>query len=266
MPSVEPIQGVFHPRKDHLSRVLVADDEPGFVETTCDILNKAGYAASGASNAEDVIKELQSGSTDILVTDIRMPGCNELDYLNSAQQPRGQVPIIVVTGYPSVGTAAKAVKLPVVAYLTKPLDIEGFLEDVRRAAGFSRIQRSVHRIHEQAKNLEAELQSTKNTLATGYALHSVDRCLEQVVVLLFSNARTALKELEEMISASLQSGHIAHPKGESFRPLALVELLQETVILLERSKRDFKSKELAELRRRIERLLQLPDNQRTPGE
>ena len=245
-----------------LGRVLVADDEPSFLETTCEILREAGYEVMGADTAQSACELLAANQVDVLVTDIRMTGSADLDYLQSKLICESCLPVIVVTGYPSVTTAMKSVKLPVVAYLTKPLDIKAFLDEVRTAVGLRGVNRSLGRIYERTKALETELRLLEAARTATGGLARTRLQIEGVVNLLFSNLRDTLLELETLFGSSLQSGRISQPSGENFRPLALVELLQETVILLDRSKRDFKSKELAELRKRIEHFLKLPDNRR----
>jgi FixJ family two-component response regulator len=249
--------------KSVIGSVLVADDDIGFLETTCDILRLAGHHVEGVADAKSALARLQDGRVEVLITDIMMPGSEDLDFLENLKDMGGYVPVIVVTGYPSVASAAKSLKLPVVAYLAKPLEIEAFLDDVRRAVGLSRVHRSVRRAHERAKALDVELTSTRAHFALNLRDCTSPAAIESVTALLFANVRSALADLEELVSASLLAGTMTLPEeGHAFRPLAMVELLQETVILLEKSRRDFKSKELAELRKRIERLLELPDNSR----
>lgn len=118
--------------------VLIADDEPQFRDAMVQLLALEGYSCETAANAQACREVLSQKRFDVLIADIRMPGNTELELLEQIQDLK--LPVIVVTGYPSVPSAIRAIKLPVVAYLVKPFNFSELLKEVERVmSGDSRL-------------------------------------------------------------------------------------------------------------------------------
>ena len=243
--------------KPAFATVLVADDDAAFCDTTCDLLREAGYEVDSVPDAQAAHSRMAEKNYDLLITDIRMPGSRELDYLKPSEAQAIRIPVIVITGYPSVETASKALRLPVVSYLVKPLDIEPFLAEVRRVVGLQRIQSAVHRAVEQSQALVHQLGAAKALLATNPREATSAPNAQHLLHLLLDDVRSTMATLEQYFVASMQAGTIAPDQSATFRPLALVEILQEAVIVLGKTRDTFKSKELGDLRQKIEKLLQV---------
>ena len=112
-------------------RILIADDERTFRESTADLLRREGYHCDCASDAGAAIKMLCNTSYDVLIADIRMPGNAGLELVDELSRLDGDIPIILVTGYPSLDSAVRSVRLNVVGYMMKPLDFQNLLLHVR---------------------------------------------------------------------------------------------------------------------------------------
>jgi two-component system response regulator HydG len=114
-------------------RILVVDDEEGMREVVQDTLERLGDV--------DVVTEGQSGravelvkdeSFDLLITDIRMPGIDGVSLLRTARQNDPTLPVLMITGFPTVETAVECLKLGAVDYLTKPFLPDDLLANVKR--------------------------------------------------------------------------------------------------------------------------------------
>jgi DNA-binding response OmpR family regulator len=243
------------PAKVARPTVLVADDDAAFCDTTCDLLREAGYEVDGVSDAQTAHSRIAEKDYDLLITDIRMPGSRNLDYLEPSAAQAIRIPVMVITGYPSVETASKALRLPVVSYLVKPLDIEPFLAEVRRAVGLRQVQNVVQRAVEQSQSLVHHLGAAKALLATNPREATSAPTAQHLLHLLLNDVHSTMATLEQYFVASMQAGTIAPDESATFRPLALVDVLQEAVIALGKSRDTFKSKELGDLRQKIEKLL-----------
>jgi DNA-binding NarL/FixJ family response regulator len=112
-------------------RLLIADDEPQFRDAISQLLELEGYECESAPNSQVCQELLAQKHFDVLIADIRMPGNTDLELLEQIQGLH--LPVIVVTGYPSVPSAIRAIKLPVVAYLVKPFNFSELLREVERA-------------------------------------------------------------------------------------------------------------------------------------
>lgn len=70
---------------------------------------------------------------ELLIADLQMPGNTQFELVEQLEQIAPEVPVILVTGYPTLASAIRAVELPVVAYLVKPFDFDELLKHVRKA-------------------------------------------------------------------------------------------------------------------------------------
>ena len=126
-----------------LGRILVADDEETFLQSTADLLRREGYDCDCVPDAATAIEKLKNTKYDLLIADIKMPGNPELELINDLPKVAEGMPAILVTGYPSQHSAIQAIGLPVAAYLVKPLDFEKLLEQINGAIKKSHLYRAV---------------------------------------------------------------------------------------------------------------------------
>ncbi len=113
--------------------ILLADDEETFREATCRMLRREGYECEVAADADEALGMLGKRNFDLLIADIRMPRNAEMRLVTEARRIAGNIPVILVTGYPSLHTAISAAGSSVNAYLTKPLDFTELMGHVRSA-------------------------------------------------------------------------------------------------------------------------------------
>ena len=107
--------------------VLIADGEDTFREPTCHLLRHEGYNCRCVPDAEAAFSSLQHGHYDVLVADIPMPHDPDLPIITQAREVDKHLSVVLVTGYPSIETAVRAIALEVEGYLTKPIDTDEFL-------------------------------------------------------------------------------------------------------------------------------------------
>lgn len=113
--------------------ILIADDEEVFLQTTATLLRRKGYTCTCAPDATTVLKLLEQETFDLLISDIKMPGNPQLELVEQWLRLADGVPVILITAYPSVESAIRAIQLPVVAYLVKPFEFHALLAEVRSA-------------------------------------------------------------------------------------------------------------------------------------
>lgn len=114
-------------------RILVADDEPLYLRTTCELLRKSGYEVLGVPDANLAMEALQKEDFDLVLSDLNMPGNLKLELLHDHNRLRKHIPIIVITGVPSLPTAIESIRLGIADYLMKPVKYEDLLHSVRHA-------------------------------------------------------------------------------------------------------------------------------------
>ena len=114
-------------------RLLLADDEETFLRATAELLRDAGYHCDMASDGCQAFDMLLANRYDLLIADLQMAGNMNFELLEKVELIAPGMPVITVTGYPSLASAIRAVELPVVAYLVKPFDFDELLDRITRA-------------------------------------------------------------------------------------------------------------------------------------
>ncbi len=239
-----------------LGAVLVADDEDTFRESTCRLLRREGFECHSAKDAEEAVESLRRGRFDLLMADIRMPRNPDLRVAREARELDSQMPVILVTGYPSMETAIRSVEMSVVAYLTKPLDFDELIRCVRTAVEHSRKRRALSAVRERLQSCLADLETMASKplpraddpgddVSFG-TIRTLASCLSELLKLWArSKQRRRLYMLCELLDCPDQ------PVGR--------EAILETIEVLKKTKETFKSKALAELRTKLEGLVGNPE-------
>jgi len=139
-------------------KILVVDDD----QLVCQIIQKnlesEGFAVSLASDAETAYRLIEKNCYDAIFVDIIMPGENGLIALGQIKQQEPGTPIVMITGMPSVDTAAAAVRLDAFDYLSKPLRKGELLWVARRAVETKRLITEKQRLESENIDYQRKLE------------------------------------------------------------------------------------------------------------
>jgi DNA-binding NtrC family response regulator len=114
-------------------RVLVVDDEPGMLEVCDDILSEIpGVRVVVERDSTRAAALLAAENWELLVTDLCMPGVDGIELLRTGRDRDADLPVLMLTAFPSVETAVESMKLGAADYLTKPFLPDDLLLTVRR--------------------------------------------------------------------------------------------------------------------------------------
>lgn len=113
-------------------RLVVADDDERVLRGATLVLCAAGFEVDAATTGHEVTELLSKQRYDALVADIRMPGNRQLELL-AATQDGSLLPVVLITGHPSLNTALMALRGGVLDYLMKPFHPEELVQRVSRA-------------------------------------------------------------------------------------------------------------------------------------
>lgn len=102
-------------------RVLVLDDEDVVCRSFERVLHRAGFGVATAHNGREALAQVADGRCDLMLADLKMPGMDGLAVVRQVRQTHPDLPVIVITGYPSQDTLHEAAQLGVADYLTKPV-------------------------------------------------------------------------------------------------------------------------------------------------
>lgn len=116
------------------SPILVVDDEESLRLTFKMFLSREGYGpVSVASSYEEALSLLEKEKFDLIVSDIVMEGSSGIDLLRQVKDMGLECPMVMVTGYPNINSAAEAVRLGAFDYLAKPVKKDNLLRTARMA-------------------------------------------------------------------------------------------------------------------------------------
>ncbi|MCC6738283.1 MAG: sigma-54-dependent Fis family transcriptional regulator [Planctomycetia bacterium] len=124
-------------------RILVVDDSPDTLEVIRRNLSAVDYDVVTVSGVAEALRALDSTRVDIVITDLRMPKVSGLDLVRHVRENRGDVQIIMITGYASVPGAVEAMRTGAHEYLAKPFTDAELLAAVGRAVDRLRLRRPV---------------------------------------------------------------------------------------------------------------------------
>src|SRR5712692_6965984 len=108
------------PAAEQAERVLVVEDDPHVRRLYTAVLERVGYRVVEADSGESAEAILRSSAIDVVITDLQMPKPDGLDILRVATGVDPGIHVILVTGFPTVETAVRAMKLGAADYLVKP--------------------------------------------------------------------------------------------------------------------------------------------------
>ena len=114
-------------------RILVVDDEASIRSSLRMILGHAGYQFLEASTGQRALETIAETPPDAVILDIKMPGMDGLEVLDTLRQLGTDVPVIVVSGHADIETAVKATKLGAFNFIEKPFGEERVLLEIRNA-------------------------------------------------------------------------------------------------------------------------------------
>lgn len=115
-------------------RLLLVDDEVEFLEPTAARLARRGIECRAVTSGTEALRELEEGTFDCAVVDVKMPGMDGLELLRRITREYSSVAVILLTGHASVELGVKGMELGAFEYLLKPVEFDVLLDTIRRAA------------------------------------------------------------------------------------------------------------------------------------
>lgn len=104
--------------------ILFVDDEESILNVASEFFRRQGYQTLTASNGVEALEILKNESVDCCFTDINMPEMNGLDLAENIRLQDNTMPVIVMTGYPSLENTIQTIKNGVVDFLIKPVNLK----------------------------------------------------------------------------------------------------------------------------------------------
>jgi len=123
--------------------ILIVDDDVQMTVMLKKILEKEGYDVEIALNGQDALAKSAVGDLDLIISDIRMPGMDGLEFLERIKGNHQDVPVVLMTAFGSIEAAVESMKKGAYHYIAKPFKTEQLLSVVEAALRERKLQLEV---------------------------------------------------------------------------------------------------------------------------
>jgi DNA-binding response OmpR family regulator len=105
-------------------RLLLVDDEEEFRRATVPTLSRRGFTVAEAADGEQAISAVRKQRPDVVLLDLKMPGLSGIETLKKIRALAPALPVIILTGHGSYDDALAGIRLDIVDFLQKPMNVE----------------------------------------------------------------------------------------------------------------------------------------------
>jgi DNA-binding NtrC family response regulator len=116
-------------------RLLLVDDEEGYLEVLVKRLSKRGVEVTPAQSGSEAIQALRHSDFDVAVVDLKMEDMDGIEVLKVFKKMAPELEVIILTGHGSEQAAREGIALGAFDYLTKPCELQTLLERVFASVG-----------------------------------------------------------------------------------------------------------------------------------
>lgn len=137
-------------RRNDMSTILIVEDEAKMRRLLELNLGDDGFTTLSAGDAETGMKLLRENTVDLVLTDLKLPGMNGLEFLQAVKRQNPALPVVVMTAFGSVETAVEAMKAGASDYVLKPFSLAEMRLVVRK-------ELDVRKLREENRSLREAL-------------------------------------------------------------------------------------------------------------
>jgi DNA-binding NtrC family response regulator len=113
--------------------ILIVDDDRVVLESCRRILQPEGHRLTLSSTAKEAVDKLERQHYDLLLVDVIMPEYDGIYLIGTAREKRPEMPILVMSGYPTPETIASGLRAGATHFIAKPFTPDELVAAVRRA-------------------------------------------------------------------------------------------------------------------------------------
>ena len=125
-----------------MPKILIVEDSPDNMKLFQTLLTLKGYDVAGLSGGEGLLEAIERSSPDLVLMDIQLPGKDGFELLREIRgSPFGTMRVIALTAHAMTGDRERALQAGFDGYITKPIDVRSFPDQVRRLWEGDRLDR-----------------------------------------------------------------------------------------------------------------------------
>ncbi len=147
-------------KKPQLGQVLVVDDDLAIRRVCARVLETEGWGVTLADNGRAALEELDASKVpfDCVLSDVNMPEVDGFEIVRAMRSRDDDIPVLLMTGDPTLDGAVRAIDYGAVSYITKPFTQEALAAAVARAARRHGVTRMRRRADSWARAMGADAQ------------------------------------------------------------------------------------------------------------
>lgn len=145
-------------------RILVVDDEQFIRDLLADFFGKSDYQVVTAGDGESAIAACRQGRFDAALVDLKMPDQTGTDVLAELRTIDPGLPVIIMTGYPTIDASIEAIRRGAHDFVVKPFRLQELKERIDRAIRARAIARDIEELRTRLAAVEAELREYRARL------------------------------------------------------------------------------------------------------
>jgi len=120
-------------RTARVPKILIVEDSPDNMKLFRTILGLKGHVVTGLSGGEGLLQTIEREAPDLVLMDIQLPGKDGFALLQEIRASAAAVRVVALTAHAMSGDRERALQAGFDGYITKPIDIRTFPEQVSRA-------------------------------------------------------------------------------------------------------------------------------------
>ena len=152
-------------------RVLIVDDDLALRTILSVMLTQSAFVCRTAASGDEALRLLENQPTDVVISDLRMPGISGMDLLIEVRERYPHLAFLMVTGEDETRVGVRAMQLGADDYLLKPFDADVVLGSLHRALQKKKLEREVQEyrlrleemVSERTQQLRTALQQTERS-------------------------------------------------------------------------------------------------------
>ena len=122
-----------------MPRILIVEDSPDNMKLFRTILTPKGHEVTGLAGGDNLLETVQSFAPELVLMDIQLPGKDGFALLREIREsPHAKLRVVALSAHAMTGDRERALEAGFDGYITKPIDIRAFPDQVAQALSTTR--------------------------------------------------------------------------------------------------------------------------------